>query len=352
MIDDSNKLKPKISVVIPVYNARRYLPQCLDSILSQTLQDIEVICVDDGSTDDSQVILNNYQQKDCRIHVFIQKNSGAGPARNCAIQHSSGEFVAFMDADDWYPEVDILEILYVAAKEHDVKICGGSFSLWDGETYSTVFYGFQNNQTFSSNHLVNYFDYQYAYGFTRFIYCLEWLRNNNLSFPNYSRGEDPPFFVESMLKAKYFYALNKITYCYRVDHKKIIWDSKKNNDVLTSLIYLLQLSNKYKLNILHKETILRYNSFCLRIALTNQHQTNPELLSLIKKANGLIDISVLIGENPSLFKKILKPYLRFIYIPDMSNMCTRLFTLIKSISISGYWWFKNQGIKHFFKSRL
>ena len=242
MIEYNNKFKPKISVVIPVYNAVQYLPQCLDSILSQTLQDIEVICVDDGSTDDSLVVLNKYQRKDCRIHVLIQKNSGAGPARNCAIQHGSGEFVAFMDADDWYPEIDILEVLYIAAKEHDVKICGGSFSLWDGGNYSTVFYGFQNNQTFSYNRFINYFDYQYAYGFTRFIYCLEWLRNNNIYFPNYRRGEDPPFFVETMIKSKYFYALNKITYCYRVDHKKIMWDSKKNTDVLKSLIYLLELS--------------------------------------------------------------------------------------------------------------
>ena len=160
MIEYNNKFKPKISVVIPVYNAVQYLPQCLDSILSQTLQDIEVICVDDGSTDDSLVVLNKYQRKDCRIHVLIQKNSGAGPARNCAIQHGSGEFVAFMDADDWYPETDILEVLYIAAKEHDVKICGGSFSLWDGGNYSTVFYGFQNNQTFSYNHFINYFDYK------------------------------------------------------------------------------------------------------------------------------------------------------------------------------------------------
>ena len=120
-------INPKISVVIPVYNMGEYLPQCLDSVIGQTLYDIEIICVDDGSTDNSHEILLKYQEKDERIIIVTQENAGAGPARNNGINHSSGEFVAFMDPDDWYPDTDILETLYREAKKHHVRICGGSY---------------------------------------------------------------------------------------------------------------------------------------------------------------------------------------------------------------------------------
>lgn len=91
---------PKVSVIIPVYNAEKYLRQCLDSIIEQTLKEVEIICVDDGSTDGSVHILKEYSVGDPRIKVFLQKNQGAGPARNAAMEAASGEFIAFMDADE------------------------------------------------------------------------------------------------------------------------------------------------------------------------------------------------------------------------------------------------------------
>jgi glycosyltransferase involved in cell wall biosynthesis len=110
-----------VSVIIPVYNVQKYLAQCLDSILSQTLREIEVICVDDGSQDESSDILREYAAKDPRISVYTQENCGAAVARNRGMTLASGEYIYLMDSDDWLQD-DALERLYEAARENDLEI--------------------------------------------------------------------------------------------------------------------------------------------------------------------------------------------------------------------------------------
>jgi glycosyltransferase involved in cell wall biosynthesis len=102
---------PKVSVLLPVYNVERYLRTCLDSILDQSLKDVEVICVSDGTTDGSLGILREYERKDPRIVVLTQKNRGAGAARNTGLSVARGEYLAFLDADDFF-EPDMLESAY------------------------------------------------------------------------------------------------------------------------------------------------------------------------------------------------------------------------------------------------
>lgn len=111
-----NQGKIKVSVIVPVYNAQDYLEQCIVSILEQTLQEIEVICVDDSSTDRSLEILKKYEKEDSRMRVLTQPNSGAGAARNRGLSQASGEYLSFLDADDFF-EPDMLELAYAKAKE-------------------------------------------------------------------------------------------------------------------------------------------------------------------------------------------------------------------------------------------
>ena len=92
----------QVSVVIPIYNTEQYLRQCLDSVVGQTLTDIEVICVDDGSTDGSPPILAEYAAQDSRFQIMTQENAGPGAARNSGLRVSSGEYLIFLDSDDWY----------------------------------------------------------------------------------------------------------------------------------------------------------------------------------------------------------------------------------------------------------
>lgn len=107
--------KPIVSVIIPCYNAEKNLVQCIDSIRSQTLNQIEIICVDDGSADATLDILHDYQERDSRIRVIQQENAGAGAARNVGLDRASGEYLSFLDADDFF-ETDMLEKAVAAAE--------------------------------------------------------------------------------------------------------------------------------------------------------------------------------------------------------------------------------------------
>ena len=113
---------PKVSVIIPVYNTEKYLRQCLDSVINQTLTDIEIICVNDGSTDNSINILNEYAKNDSRIIVLSQKNSGAAIARNNGINNAIGEYLYFIDSDD-YVDTTFLEKMYSQSLKYNADIC-------------------------------------------------------------------------------------------------------------------------------------------------------------------------------------------------------------------------------------
>lgn len=123
----------KVSVIIPVYNAEQYLRQCLDSIVEQTLSDIEVICVDDGSNDSSIDILNEYKRKDSRVKVLQQKNAGAGAARNRGMDIATGEYLSFLDADDFF-ENNMLEDAYKTAKHYEAD-----FVVFKSDQYQTEY---------------------------------------------------------------------------------------------------------------------------------------------------------------------------------------------------------------------
>ncbi|MDE7430775.1 MAG: glycosyltransferase, partial [Lachnospiraceae bacterium] len=112
----------KVSVIMPVYNAQEYLRETLDCLIYQTLKEIEIICINDGSTDCSLDILNEYAAIDYRITILSQENSGAGVARNTGLQYATGEYLSILDADDVF-ELDMLESAYMKAKRDEVDIC-------------------------------------------------------------------------------------------------------------------------------------------------------------------------------------------------------------------------------------
>lgn len=117
-------MSAKISILIPVFNVEAYLPKCLDSIKAQTFKDFEVLLIDDGSTDSSGAICDCYSQKDSRSKVIHRTNHGISATREYAIQHASGEFIQFIDSDDWI-EPEMLQIMYETAvtKNADVLSC-------------------------------------------------------------------------------------------------------------------------------------------------------------------------------------------------------------------------------------
>lgn len=115
----------ELSCIIPVYNAERFLHRCLDSVVKQTFQNFEVVLVDDGSPDDSGTICDEYAQNDSRFHVIHKANGGAASARNIGLDYASGQYICFIDSDDWV-EPDFFEQMYamVATQSVDIAVCG------------------------------------------------------------------------------------------------------------------------------------------------------------------------------------------------------------------------------------
>lgn len=113
---------PKISIIIPIYKVEKYLRFCLESLCAQTLTDIEIICINDGSPDNCGEILKEYAKKDKRFYIINQENAGSGPAKNNGIDHAKGEFIGFVDPDDWVSS-NYFEVLYNRA-----IICGADVS--------------------------------------------------------------------------------------------------------------------------------------------------------------------------------------------------------------------------------
>lgn len=121
IVQNNIKYTPKVSVIVSVYNVEQYLKECLDSIVNQTLKEIEIICIDDGSTDSSLEILKEYAKHDNRITILKQQNLRAGIARNAGLSVAKGEYLSFLDSDDFF-ELNMHESMYNKAKENDVDI--------------------------------------------------------------------------------------------------------------------------------------------------------------------------------------------------------------------------------------
>ena len=123
---------PKLSVVVPVCNAQKYLKACLDSILAQTLEDIEVICVDDGSKDESGAMLDDYARRDARVRVIHKVNTGYGHSMNCGFDAATGEYLGIVESDDWIDQ-DMFEYLCQAADMTRADVVKSNFYLYYGK---------------------------------------------------------------------------------------------------------------------------------------------------------------------------------------------------------------------------
>lgn len=129
---------PLVSIIVPVYNTAQYLKRCINSIMNQTYKNLEIICVNDGSTDGSELILDEFAAKDSRIRIIHKQNNGESSARNFGLKIMTGQFIGFVDCDDWI-EADMYERLVSAAVEKDVDIVASSwFKDTDDESIKIV----------------------------------------------------------------------------------------------------------------------------------------------------------------------------------------------------------------------
>ena len=182
----------KLSVIIPIYNVEQYLRKCLDSVCNQTLEDIEIICINDCSPDNSLEILKEYQKNDNRIKIIdFKENRGVAAARNEAIKIAKGEYIGFVDGDDWV-DLDFYEKLYKKAKEDNVDLVIGNL-LKNNQGKNSFLHNMANRV--KQNKI--YFSGLFWLG----IYSTKLIRENNLSFTEGLKyGEDRLFPILAALK--------------------------------------------------------------------------------------------------------------------------------------------------------
>ncbi len=198
----------KVSVIIPVYNASDYIGECIDSILKQTLKDIEVICVNDGSTDNSLEILNQYAEKDPRVRVITQENAGAGAARNNGLQYAQGEYLSILDSDDFF-EPDMLEKAYAEVKKHDGDIIVFACDLYDNneKSYRPCKYAIHDNllpdfQPFAGTDIKkDIFKLYVGWAWDK-LFKTSFVKENNLTFQEQRTTNDMLFVFSAIVKAQ------------------------------------------------------------------------------------------------------------------------------------------------------
>ena len=217
--------KPIISVIVPIYNVEKYLSKCLDTILAQTFSNIEIICVNDGSTDNSRKILAQYAQKDSRIKIVDKKNGGLSSARNAGMKVAQGEYYSFIDSDDWIDET-MLEKLYnsMVALDTDISICAvhqfdeTRQELDDSNPYYTL--GFFDESF--DNRAFSYVDTK---PFLLDVCVMAWNKLYRKSFIDECQAEFPeglifedgPFFFSIFFKTKKVSIVRDFLYYYRIN---------------------------------------------------------------------------------------------------------------------------------------
>lgn len=236
----------KVSVIVPVYNAENYLHHCVDSLLSQTLKSIQIILVDDGSKDSSGEIIDSYAKVHDNIEGYHKENGGSSTARNLGITKAKGEYISFLDSDDWL-ENDTFQVLYQIACDNDKVdiIQFRSFEEKDDSYYipRSGYYNYEKMKEELYPHLMPSFTEQGKPSYMRWSNCLRiykesLFRNNQVCY----RGEaitfeDYLFNIESILVAQSYYYFNKPLY-----HVVSNPDSKSRNyqpDMLKSCEYIL-----------------------------------------------------------------------------------------------------------------
>lgn len=270
----------KISVIVPVYNAEKYLVQCLDSILEQTLEEIEVICVDDGSTDGSGKILDQYAEQDKRIKVLHRENFGYGAAMNAGLDAASGEYVGIVESDDCIlPEM--YRTLYAEAVSENLDLVKSDAFFW----YENI--GYRRN--IHKAHLNPYYDrtlgdvdrnvfFNFYMNIWTGIYKREFLTDKKIRFHE-SPGasyQDNGFWLQTLLYCRNAKWVSQAFYLYRQDNES---SSVKSKDK----VYAMTREYEYIEDLLLKRKDYHYLPYCYYYRLLRQRGNFRRIADVYKR---------------------------------------------------------------------
>ncbi|MDR2409535.1 MAG: glycosyltransferase [Bacteroidales bacterium] len=274
---------PKVSIIIPVYNVEKYLRECLDSVVNQTLRDIEIICVNDGSSDGSPQILEEYAAKDSRITVIHKENGGLSSARNAAFPYIKSQYTLFVDSDDWI-ELDLCEKTVTIADKEQADMALFFYRYIPEVKYSYPLENFLKRNSFTTIDQMTLLDHMMTWSK---LWKTQFLRDNNIKFPEGICFEDNVVHWNALLQNPKLAVVPEQFYWYRVRSDSITmnYQDKKFFDIIfcyKKIKEILLQEGKYegewkKLYLKRKlnETFGKY--YCI------SHHHKPEMLELIKQ---------------------------------------------------------------------
>lgn len=268
-----SKTQPKVSVIVPIYNVEPYLERCMQSLFNQTLKDIEIILVDDESPDNCPVMCDKYASIDKRVKVIHKKNGGLGLARNSGLEIATGEFVAFLDSDD-FVDTSMYEKLYMTAiKENaDTVFCGFYFyrnGMVDSATSEVSSVSIFEEKDIKDKVLLNMIasepqnkkDRNLFMSVWHSIYSLQIIKENNLQFCSERKiiSEDIVFQMDYLTKSKrtVYIPDSLYYYCFNQTSLSRIFRKDRNFKILQMYEALMQKAESMEWNVQEKQRIMR-----------------------------------------------------------------------------------------------
>lgn len=297
----------KISVIIPVYNVGNYLQQCVDSVLAQTYQNIELILVDDGSTDESVKICDNYVRKDSRISVIHKKNGGLSDARNVGLVACTGDYVAFLDSDDYWSGDFLGEIVdLLIRRQPDLVTMNGYTGVFEKGTEIHRLYDFQP-ESFVYHNGEKFLDFVFTYkskvgipwGWEAWsgFYRTTLLRKNNLYFKKGILNEDAEWTPRVILASNDFDFYPRPYYVYRLSRPNSITSicsPKKVLDYLTTvnnwICYADKLENKALSSVIKQRFSNNFFTY-LKYVYNFDPETREHVLKHVQGSNFLRNVT-------------------------------------------------------------
>lgn len=330
------KMNKKVSIILPVYNCEKYVAKTLDALICQTYKNIEILCINDGSTDNSIKILEEYKSKDNRIKIFTQGNSGPAKARNTGLDNSTGEYIMFCDSDDTYEE-QMCEKMVKSIEEHNVDLvmCKANLTFDEGIYRQASANVMTNLMPIGFNKIENIKPKELSVLLWHKIFKKSIIDKYAMRFPDGLEWDDSLFCYEYYSVINNYWGLDDKLYNYLVRNNSImdIYLTKKNPDknydklrIFTHFYNFLQKNNLEKTKKYFYHTLLTHNFIlCFNLFDTQEEKAkaieyflkNIKTKKLVKKYKKFTvkdfenlvktnSIEEILGKRQFLVKKIIK----------------------------------------------
>ena len=304
-----------VSVIVPIYNVEKYLRQCISSILAQTMKDLEIICVNDGSTDNSLEILNKFASYDSRVKVISKQNSGYGDSMNIGIDNAEGEYIGIVESDD-YILPDMFSSLFREAKEKDADVVKSNYysiSERAGRNYEEILSGIPYHTIFSSNDYMKIWDI--IPSIWSGLYKKDFLEKHKILFHTSAGAsyQDISFWYKVLLSAKKIVCVPEAYLCYRSDNENSSVKSPKKvfcimDEFRVIKKYIEEKHLEFMLPIILKEQFIHYIGNYFRIDSLYQYAFLERMKEGLKQdyESGYMNKSLWTEENWKLMRHIIQ----------------------------------------------